>query len=78
MAKKRQTFGKIQRERERAEKRARKQEKKEERKAAALAEAETPHGEQLGAEPLEEPSDPGQAGIASGDPADSDSSHDPV
>ena len=37
MAKKRQTFGKIQRERERAEKRARKQEKKEEKKAVALA-----------------------------------------
>jgi hypothetical protein len=40
VAKKRQTFGKIQRERERAEKRARKQEKKEEKKAAALAAAE--------------------------------------
>lgn len=40
MAKKRQTFGKIQRERERAEKRARKLEKKEETKAAALAAAE--------------------------------------
>ena len=40
MAKKRQTFGKIQRERERAEKRARKLEKKEERKATALAAAE--------------------------------------
>jgi hypothetical protein len=37
MAKKRQTFGKIQRERERAEKRARKLEKKEERKAAHAA-----------------------------------------
>jgi hypothetical protein len=34
MAKKRQTFGKMQRERERAEKRARKLEKKEEKKAA--------------------------------------------
>jgi hypothetical protein len=40
VAKKRQTFGKIQRERERAEKRARKMEKKEERKATALAAAE--------------------------------------
>jgi hypothetical protein len=40
VAKKRQTFGKIQRERERAEKRARKLEKKEERKATALAAAE--------------------------------------
>lgn len=40
VAKKRQTFGKMQRERERAEKRARKQEKKEERKAAAAAASE--------------------------------------
>jgi hypothetical protein len=40
VAKKRQTFGKMQRERERAEKRARKQEKKEEKKAAALEAAE--------------------------------------
>jgi hypothetical protein len=40
VAKKRQTFGKMQRERERAEKRARKQEKKDERKAAAIAAAE--------------------------------------
>jgi hypothetical protein len=40
VAKKRQTFGKIQRERERAEKRARKLEKKEEKKATALAAAE--------------------------------------
>lgn len=40
MAKKRQTFGKIQRERERAEKRARKLEKREERKAFAQAAAE--------------------------------------
>lgn len=39
-AKKRQTMGKIIRERERAEKRARKLEKKEEKKAAALAAAE--------------------------------------
>ncbi|HEU6444324.1 MAG TPA: hypothetical protein VFL61_04630 [Gaiellaceae bacterium] len=37
MAKKRQTFGKMQRERERAEKRERKQEKKEAKKAAAEA-----------------------------------------
>ena len=37
MAKKRQTFGKMQRERERAEKRARKQEKKDEKKAAVEA-----------------------------------------
>ena len=36
-AKKRQTMGKIIRERERAEKRARKQEKKDEKKAAAAA-----------------------------------------
>jgi hypothetical protein len=39
-AKKRQTMGKIMRERERAEKRARKQEKKDEKKAVALAAAE--------------------------------------
>lgn len=38
-AKKRQTMGKIMRERERAEKRARKQEKKDEKKAAREAEA---------------------------------------
>jgi hypothetical protein len=40
VAKKRQTFGKIQRERERAEKRARKLEKKEEKKAQAQQAAE--------------------------------------
>lgn len=40
VAKKRQTFGKIQRERERAEKRARKLEKKEEKKAQAAQAAE--------------------------------------
>jgi hypothetical protein len=40
VAKKRQTFGKMQRERERAEKRARKQEKKDEKKATALEAAE--------------------------------------
>ena len=39
-AKKRQTMGKIIRERERAEKRARKQEKKDEKKATAVAAAE--------------------------------------
>jgi hypothetical protein len=38
-AKKRQTMGKIMRERERAEKRARKQEKKDEKKAMREAEA---------------------------------------
>ena len=75
MAKKRQTFGKMQRERERAEKRARKQEKKEERKAAALA-AETGVGEES-ATP-EGMSNPEQAEIAPGDAADSDSLHDPV
>jgi hypothetical protein len=78
VAKKRQTFGKIQRERERAEKRARKQEKKEERKAAALAAAEGGVGEELGAGTPEEPSDPEQAASASGDAADADSSRDPV
>lgn len=40
MAKKRQTFGKMVRERERAEKRARKQEKKEERKLEAAADSQ--------------------------------------
>jgi hypothetical protein len=39
-AKKRQTMGKMMRERERAEKRARKQEKKDAKKAVALAAAE--------------------------------------
>jgi hypothetical protein len=39
-ARKRQTMGKMIRERERAEKRARKQEKKEEKKAIAVAAAE--------------------------------------
>jgi hypothetical protein len=78
VAKKRQTFGKMQRERERAEKRARKQEKKEERKAAALAEAEAPAGEELGPGSPEEPGDPDQAEIVTGDAADSDSSRDPV
>lgn len=58
MAKKRQTFGKIQRERERAEKRARKQEKRDEKKAAIEAgmvfDFET--GEYTApAEPAEEP-----------------------
>jgi hypothetical protein len=76
VAKKRQTFGKMQRERERAEKRARKQEKKEERKAAALAATETGIGEEH-ATP-EGASDPEQAEIAPGDAADSDSSPGPV
>jgi hypothetical protein len=40
MAKKRQTFGKMVRERERAEKRARKQEKKAERKLEAAADSQ--------------------------------------
>jgi hypothetical protein len=43
-AKKRQTMGKMIRERERAEKRARKQEKKDERKAAAVAAREEAAG----------------------------------
>jgi hypothetical protein len=54
MAKKRQTFGKIQRERERAEKRERKLEKKLEKKAAALAENE-PAGEEPEAPDAAEP-----------------------
>jgi hypothetical protein len=78
VAKKRQTFGKIQRERERAEKRARKQEKKEERKAAALAAAEGGVTEELGTGDGEEPSDPEQAAIPAGDAADSDSPRDSV
>ena len=49
MAKKRQTFGKMIRERERAEKRARKQEKKDQRKAMIEAGldpfAEDPYGD---------------------------------
>jgi hypothetical protein len=78
VAKKRQTFGKMQRERERAEKRARKQEKKEERKAAALAEAEAPVGEELGHGTPEEPSNPEQTESAGDDAADSASPPDPV
>jgi hypothetical protein len=54
-AKKRQTMGKIIRERERAEKRARKQEKKDEKKAAALAEHEP--------ETVGEPGDDETAGV---------------
>lgn len=54
VAKKRQTFGKIQRERERAEKRERKLEKKQEKKAAALAEAEAA-GDEAEAPEAEEP-----------------------
>jgi hypothetical protein len=45
MAKKRQTFGKLQRERERAEKRARKQEKKEMKKAEAEEALTAPESE---------------------------------
>src|SRR5215218_1329989 len=52
VAKKRQTFGKIQRERE--EKRERKLEKKQEKKAAALAEAEAA-GDEAEAPEAEEP-----------------------
>jgi hypothetical protein len=67
MAKKRQTFGKIQRERERAEKRARKQEKKDERKAAALAEAEGTAGDELGTEGADEPDESRPVAIPSED-----------
>lgn len=60
MAKKRQTFGKMQRERERAEKRARKLEKKEEKKAFALEAAELgitveELAERRGLTPVDEP-----------------------
>jgi hypothetical protein len=54
VAKKRQTFGKIQRERERAEKRERKLEKKAARKAEAVAEPE-PLGMDVEAPDAEEP-----------------------
>jgi hypothetical protein len=69
-AKKRQTMGKLMRERERAEKRARKQEKKDLKKAAALAaregeavgtaeaEGSGQNGETPSMRGLEEPSDP--------------------
>jgi hypothetical protein len=49
-AKKRQTMGKLMRERERAEKRARKQEKKDAKKAAALAAREGGAVDPAGAE----------------------------
>jgi hypothetical protein len=69
VAKKRQTFGKMQRERERAEKRARKQEKKDEKKAAVEAglvfDPET--GEYLA--PDAEPDDESEGAVTA--PADS-------
>jgi hypothetical protein len=61
MAKKRQTFGKMVRERERAEKRARKQEKKEERKLEAAADSQA---EALG---YPVPVDEDEFGIAEGE-----------
>jgi hypothetical protein len=54
-AKKRQTMGKLIRERERAEKRARKQEKKEAKKALAAMEAEAPQPEVAEADAEERP-----------------------
>jgi hypothetical protein len=64
MAKKRQTFGKMIRERERAEKRARKQEKKDQRKAMIEAGldpfAEDPYGERS---PEAVPEDEPEAGV---------------
>jgi hypothetical protein len=78
MAKKRQTFGKMQRERDRAEKRARKQEKKEERKAAALAAADPAVAEELGIVDGEEPGDPEQAAIPSGEAEESGSPPEPA
>jgi hypothetical protein len=58
-AKKRQTMGKIMRERERAEKRARKQEKKDEKKAMREAEA-AGIAYPAGDEESEEPGEPGE------------------
>jgi hypothetical protein len=78
MAKKRQTFGKMQRERDRAEKRARKQEKKEERKAAALAAGEPGVAEELGAADGEEPSELEESAIPSGETEDSGSPPEPA
>ncbi|HET6641811.1 MAG TPA: hypothetical protein VFG93_00920 [Gaiellaceae bacterium] len=77
MAKKRQTFGKMQRERDRAEKRARKQEKKEERKAAALA-GDPAVAEELGAADGEEPSELEESAIPSGETEDSGSPPEPA
>jgi hypothetical protein len=78
MAKKRQTFGKMQRERDRAEKRARKQEKKEERKAAALAAADPAVADELVAADGEEPSEPEEGAIPSGEDEDSGSPPEPA
>lgn len=76
MAKKRQTFGKIQRERERAERRARKQEKKDERKAAALAAAEATPADELGIESVEESGEPRQVATPSEDVEEAGQSRD--
>lgn len=57
-AKKRQTMGKMMRERARADKRARKQEKKDEKKAAALAAAEGTDVTELEAPADDETADP--------------------
>jgi hypothetical protein len=61
-AKKRQTMGKIMRERERAEKRARKQEKKDEKKAVREAEAAGLPYPLAGDDELEEPGEAAEAG----------------
>jgi hypothetical protein len=78
MAKKRQTFGKMQRERDRAEKRARKQEKKEERKAAALAGTDPSVAEELGTADGDEPGEPEEAAIPSGEAEESGSPPEPA
>ena len=78
MAKKRQTFGKMQRERDRAEKRARKQEKKEERKAAALAGTDPSVAEELGTADGHEPGEPEEAAIPSGEAEESGSPPEPA
>jgi hypothetical protein len=78
MAKKRQTFGKMQRERDRAEKRARKQEKKEERKAAALAAAEGGVAEEHGVADGEEPSELEQAAVPAGEAEEAGSPPEPA
>jgi PadR family transcriptional regulator, regulatory protein AphA len=78
MAKKRQTFGKLQRERERAEKRARKQEKKEEKKAAALAAEESEAAGEFGTGTAEEPSEPEELALPPEGAPEPGSSREPV
>jgi hypothetical protein len=75
-AKKRQTMGKIMRERERAEKRARKQEKKDEKKAVREAEAAGiayPATDEESGEPgeLDEPGEPERSAVTGAPPGTS-------